>query len=320
MQVRYYLGPIVQVAYPDGVLINWRGQWTTGTSYAVDDAADFQPSGDIYRCLQSHTSAADNEPGSGAFWTDYWSEFSKRQTMPRTIYLFRQTLTPRGDWAIGIDYVVGDVLNAPVGGDYVCIQAHRSRSNNEPGAGVQWTNFWDVGPRTPSLMVPSVKNWSISEVRGPVFLHTAIQTDPEITLIPFFDPGGEYLATTAQVSELSAQSRTNIQDFLEARRIPTDWIQGTHTLGAVLKYIARIFAVMGWLKENYPELDLSTPASEIPQAKRQAVLDWMDGRGIETSDITLSWTVRQVLRRIIVQYPWRATDGQLGTGAATALL
>jgi hypothetical protein len=30
----------------------------------------------------------------------------------------------------------------------------------------------------------------------------------------------------------------------------------------------------------------------------------MQANGIQTDDITLSWTIRQVLRRIIEQYAW----------------
>ena len=54
-----------------GLSINWLTEnWTTATSYQINDALHHNGSG--YICVQAHTSAASSEPNQGASWTDYW--------------------------------------------------------------------------------------------------------------------------------------------------------------------------------------------------------------------------------------------------------
>jgi hypothetical protein len=46
--------------------------WQSGVSYGV--AATVERSGEIYNCIQAHTSSAANAPGTGADWQLYWEE------------------------------------------------------------------------------------------------------------------------------------------------------------------------------------------------------------------------------------------------------
>jgi len=53
-----------------GVLGTWLGPWVTSTVYAVDDAVE--SGGGSYICISAHTSAASDEPGTGASWETFW--------------------------------------------------------------------------------------------------------------------------------------------------------------------------------------------------------------------------------------------------------
>jgi hypothetical protein len=151
------------------------------------------------------------------------------------------------------------------------------------------------------------KPWSLVAVDASEATHTAIQADVQITLIPFWNAGGEYLPLTAEVRDVVEPYRTNIATYLEDHRIPTGWITGTMTLGRVIRFIIQILTVVQRLKEDYPEYDLDSLVGDIPAPKRQRILQWMSANGIETGDIDLSWSIRQVLARIIRDYGWQAT-------------
>jgi hypothetical protein len=58
-----------------GAIQNNRGQWAAGVSYSVNDVVyvDSERFGPYYTCAQAHTSSADNKPGAGAAWADYWT-------------------------------------------------------------------------------------------------------------------------------------------------------------------------------------------------------------------------------------------------------
>ncbi len=159
-----------------------------------------------------------------------------------------------------------------------------------------------------------VKNWCIAalDTSEAQAQHALAQADPEITLVPLWDGGGEYLPLSATVADLDATSRSQMASYLEARRIPTGWITGDMTIGRVIRYVVQILLTTQRLADDYPELDLDTQVSEIPSAQRQRMLAWMSDNGIETSDIDLSWTVRQVLQRIVDQYGWSGVM-ELGT-------
>ena len=45
--------------------------WAVSTSYSVDDLV--KNNSKRYKCIQNHTSSADDEPGVGANWETYWT-------------------------------------------------------------------------------------------------------------------------------------------------------------------------------------------------------------------------------------------------------
>lgn len=149
------------------------------------------------------------------------------------------------------------------------------------------------------------KPWCLARIRAEEATHTAIQADAEIRLLPFYNAGGDYLPLTAQVLDVAEPYRSNIATWLEDHRIPADWITGTTTLGQVLRRIIQVMYTVQRMQEDFPEYDLAAQVKDIPAQQRQRVLNWMGVHGIETSDVNANWTVRQVLRRIVRDYPWR---------------
>jgi hypothetical protein len=147
-----------------------------------------------------------------------------------------------------------------------------------------------------------VKNWCLAWVDSDEAGHTTIQADSEIILIPFIDTGGNYLPLSAIVSDVAPAHRTNIANWLEARNIPTEWVTGSMKIGQVLKRLVQYFYLLHRLGSDYPEYSLDSAISTIPTAKRNRILNWMQDNGITTGDIVLTWTVRQVLNRMVTQY------------------
>jgi hypothetical protein len=72
-------GPQGPQGDPGGIL-NWRGAWTTATSYSVSDAVSHN--GSSYAARQAHTSGASTEPGVGANWQDYWMLLAEGAPLP----------------------------------------------------------------------------------------------------------------------------------------------------------------------------------------------------------------------------------------------
>lgn len=152
------------------------------------------------------------------------------------------------------------------------------------------------------------KGWSPVYVDAGLVTHNAIAADTEITLIPFWDgpdpQTANYLTVQDQIRDIAEPHRSSIANFLEARRIPVGWTDGGMMIGRTLRHIIKIYTIAKGLRENYPEYDLETQVRDIPQAKRQAIASWMDDHGIVRSDMTLDWSVRQVLARIVRDYGW----------------
>ena len=149
------------------------------------------------------------------------------------------------------------------------------------------------------------KNWCLCMVDTSLALHSTIQADAQITLIPFLDNESEYLSLGSTISQINSISRDNISNFLEARRVPTDWILGTHTIRQVLNFVVRYFLIVQKLKNDYPEFDLSDTVADIPTAQKNRIMTWMDDNNIDRSDILLSTLIRDIIQIMINRYGWR---------------
>jgi len=92
---------------------------------------------------------------------------------------------------------------------------------------------------------------------------------------------------------------------LEAWGINTELITGSHTMKDVLRRVIKIFSVAqvadGHGQTNVKEFlkqGLDVQVSAIPAAQRQAIGAWLNSKGIDTSWITGSTTVRQVVNTL----------------------
>lgn len=149
-------------------------------------------------------------------------------------------------------------------------------------------------------------DWALASVDAPDDVHTTIQSDNDVTLVPFFDDNGNYLPLSATVSQIATNYRTAIANYLENRRIPTGWITGEMTLGFVLKTIWKYLEIADKIQDDYPNLDLSMTVGQIPAAQRSRIIAWMDNNGISREGITTASTIRQVLQRIVRDYSFPA--------------
>ena len=122
----------VAVDEPITTGLNWRGPWAAGTDYANLDAVSRDNA--AWVCIQPHTSAADNAPGTvggDPFWD-----------------LLVDSFRWRGPWRSGLRYVTQDIV-ANEGRSWVSQGDHLSSAANEPteanGGGVYWDLLADIG-------------------------------------------------------------------------------------------------------------------------------------------------------------------------------
>lgn len=120
---------------------NWAlvNEWADSTYYAVNDVVqDNQEMGmwKGYKCIQAHTSnAANDRPGSGTNWTDYWT----------------YEVEWPNSWVPDTDYSVGNYVASSSAGYkiYRCIQNHRS-CPHEPEVDPDWETYWEAKSKPPS--------------------------------------------------------------------------------------------------------------------------------------------------------------------------
>lgn len=156
------------------------------------------------------------------------------------------------------------------------------------------------------------KSWCLTRLDGTDPLHSSVQADAEVTLIPLWDSLGEYLAMSDTVGEIDSVYRQQMANFLEARRVPLGWVTVGMQIRLVIRIIIRIMQMVQMMGNNFPDLDLDDTVGDIPSAQRQAVQDWMDNNGIDTSEIVLTTPIRAVLKRIFDEYPWRPQQATIG--------
>jgi hypothetical protein len=116
--------------------------------------------------------------------------------------------------------------------------------------------------------------------------------------------------------DISELAIPEIQTVLEALRIPSQWVTTDYTYRDLLRMVAGLFMFAQrhhglWnepLIDNVAQLDVQW--NQIPLDRRQRVVDTADSFGYEYGDITGTWTVRQILRYLAVQ--WSDTPVHFG--------
>ena len=153
-------------------------------------------------------------------------------------------------------------------------------------------------PGITSIMPNPYRNWCLTYCRDITNTeHNLIDADSEIREIPFS-------ALDLTVSELTSNQRTAIQNWLENNQIPIDWITGSTTIRELLRFIIRFAHLIQILKNDFPSELLDATVSDIPNARRQRMLNWAQANNIDTSGITLLTPIRVVLRHLINNYGW----------------
>jgi hypothetical protein len=146
---------------------------------------------------------------------------------------------------------------------------------------------------------------SICTVEASAATLDAIEADARVVpVIPIRATDRTHLAQilNAPFSSYPLAWRNAARTKLESLGVNTEWITGTSTMKDVLRQIVKLFSVAqvadGHGQTGVKEFirgNLDVQVSAIPTAQRQAVGAWLQSRGIDTSWITGSTTVRQVV-------------------------
>jgi hypothetical protein len=68
---------------PSGLLLNSTG-WSAGTKYLPNNSVVYN--GSTYACRTEHVATAEDEPGVGAAWQDFWQEWPLTAEMNSRMY------------------------------------------------------------------------------------------------------------------------------------------------------------------------------------------------------------------------------------------
>lgn len=115
---------------------------------------------------------------------------------------------------------------------------------------------------------------------------------------------------------ITEQALPQVQNVLEAMRIPAGWVDTTYTYRDIIRRVAGLFQFaqrhnglhQEELIDSVAALDLTW--AEIPLARRDRVAQTADSFGYDYSTVTGTWTVRQTLMHLANQ--WGATPIYIG--------
>jgi hypothetical protein len=99
--------------------------------------------------------------------------------------------------------------------------------------------------------------------------------------------------------------RTALQAEAEGNGLSATWVTGSHRMGDVIAYFIKIMRLAQTAYKKHEGFDylftlrLSDPVTALSPARRNAVRDWMMAKGIDTSWITPTTTIREVLHAVI---------------------
>jgi hypothetical protein len=150
---------------------------------------------------------------------------------------------------------------------------------------------------------------SICTVEASAATLDVIEADSRVTpCIPLRATNRVHLAQilAAPFSSYPLAWRDAARTFLEGKGINTEWVTGTSTMRDVIRQVIKIFSVAQVadgqgqvnVKEFMRTAGLDTQVSAIPTVQRSAVADWLQSRGIDTTWITGTTTVRQVVNSL----------------------
>ena len=108
-------------------------------------------------------------------------------------------------------------------------------------------------------------------------------------------------------SNMSAGAVAQAQTKLEALRVPADWVSTSFTYKQFVHRVAAIFLFAQRFRGHAKELlfsagvTLNTQFNELPQAKRIKLKEAAESMNLDTSSLTATSTIRQILKAMAVQ-------------------
>lgn len=127
--------------------------------------------------------------------------------------------------------------------------------------------------------------------------HATIAADPQVSALP---------ANLA--ANLTNGAVNQAQTFLDGLNIPSQWVATSLTYTQLIRIIGRIFEVAQLFERSIGSLftggvTLGTQFNALPQATRNSLIQIATSRGWDTSGLTGTSTVRQVLKFMADQFP-----------------
>jgi hypothetical protein len=112
-------------------------------------------------------------------------------------------------------------------------------------------------------------------------------------------------ALNRELRDIPLATRTAIRDKLESIGFEFTWATLDNTVRDILEYVGHSIQLAEWADVQISSANFNTNkiVGDIPQEKRQLVNRHLQDLGIDTSWITLSTTIRDVVRHV------QTTDG-----------
>lgn len=132
--------------------------------------------------------------------------------------------------------------------------------------------------------------------------HTTLVGSVGVTYIPIEDLTGNPIDVRLALGDIPAANRNNIKTILEAENIPTQGFKLTDNIDDSMQQVAgrrfsmrQILGVDDWVEV------LDSLVSSISAARRQTIANKLQARGYDTSVIVGSDTVREAIRKLMLQ-------------------
>ena len=133
----------------------------------------------------------------------------------------------------------------------------------------------------------------------------AVDVTPEQHAVLVAEP--DVLGLPANLDQAIGAQLQVVQNALGALNIPDQWVQDTHTYRQVLRVVATIFLVLSRFQQFQlarlfaSGITLATRFNQLPVAVRTALQDTATDLGLDTSGITGTMTLRQILKALADQ-------------------
>lgn len=174
-------------------------------------------------------------------------------------------------------------------------------------------------------LMPIIGDGSKLDPRRPKYADThlsgfswqAMDYGDEPTCIVASDLGAGHAALAAEVDVTAVPSDLNqivgaqlstVQSTLEGFNIPAGWINSNHTYRRVLRVVSVLFQISQRYQGKLfgriftSGVTLNTQFSDLPDQARARLLEVSNSFGFDTSGLTGSSTLRQILKEFVDQF------------------